>query len=220
MYKGLTCHFYWHGMKRDIDKYVGNALPVDATSMRQPRRVTPTITNSGENLRRYINGLYSWVTPLIWKKWNHGGGGPLVQIWPFLLSHPSLFSKECGWCICREVGKLHSMPWSIVSDHDLIIISGFWKEFFAQQRTKLKMSTAYHPQTDGKMEVLNRCVETYLRCFTPDKPKQWVKWLLWAEWSYITSYRTSIKITPLMPCMVKHHLPLQHSYQGPQSMPK
>ena len=68
IYEGLTCHFYWQGMKSDIKKYVGNALPVNTTSMRQPRWVTPTITNSGENLRRYINGLYSWVTPLIRKK--------------------------------------------------------------------------------------------------------------------------------------------------------
>lgn len=58
------------------------------------------------------------------------------------------------------------------------------------------MSSAYHPQTDGHSEALNKCVELYLRCFTFDNPASWSKWLSWAEFWYNTSFHGSIGMTP------------------------
>jgi len=58
------------------------------------------------------------------------------------------------------------------------------------------MSTAYHPQTDGQTEVVNKCLEGYLRMYTGDKQKLWVKWLPLAEWWYNTIYHTAMRMTP------------------------
>lgn len=62
--------------------------------------------------------------------------------------------------------------------------------------TKLKKSTAYHPQIDGQTEVLNKCLEGYLRCMVGEKPSTWGSWLPLAEWWYNTTYHSAIRTTP------------------------
>lgn len=46
------------------------------------------------------------------------------------------------------------------------------------------------------MEVVNRCLESYLRCFTCDEPQNWNKYLYLAEFWYNTSYHSAIEMTP------------------------
>nr|GEY99751.1 hypothetical protein [Tanacetum cinerariifolium] len=61
---------------------------------------------------------------------------------------------------------------------------------------QLKMSSVYHPQTDGQTKIVNKCLEGYLRCMINEKPKDWVKWIPLAEYWYNTYFHSSIKITP------------------------
>ena len=75
-------------------------------------------------------------------------------------------------------------------------MSHFWRELFKAKGTSLHRSSAYHPQSDGQTEVVNKCLGTYLRCFIQGHPRNWAIWLPWAEYWYNTSVHTSTKCTP------------------------
>nr|GEY00135.1 hypothetical protein [Tanacetum cinerariifolium] len=74
----------------------------------------------------------------------------------------------------------------------------------------MKYSTAYHPQTNDQTKVVNGSIKIYLRCFTSEKPKNWSKWLSWAEYSYNTSFHSSANTTPFKILYAQDPPPLAH----------
>ena len=96
------------------------------------------------------------------------------------VSHPYSAAKIASLYM-QHVFKLHGMLSSIISDKDATFTSLFWSELFKLQGTVLAMSTTYHPQTDGQTEIVNKCLEQYLRAFIGDRPHQWASWLPLAE---------------------------------------
>nr|KYP37703.1 Transposon Ty3-G Gag-Pol polyprotein [Cajanus cajan] len=85
------------------------------------------------------------------------------------LSHPYQAS-DVAQTFLDNIFKLHGFPETITSDRDPTFISNFWQEFMQLQRVETRLSSSYHPQTDGQSEVVNRCLETYLRCMCSDTP--------------------------------------------------
>ncbi|GJR77147.1 putative reverse transcriptase domain-containing protein [Tanacetum coccineum] len=93
----------------------------------------------------------------------------------------------------KEVVSKHGVPVSIISDRDGKFTSHFWKSLHKALGTRLDMSTAYHPETDGQSERTIQTLEDMLRACVLDFGKGWDKHLPLVEFSYNNSYHTSIK---------------------------
>ncbi|KAI4312382.1 hypothetical protein MLD38_037193 [Melastoma candidum] len=107
------------------------------------------------------------------------------------LAHPYT-AESVAQAFFTDIVRLHGVPQSMVSDRDLVFTSMFWQELMRLMGAKLHMTTAFHPQSDGQSEAANRVIVMYLRCFTGDRPRQWLRWLPWAEYVYNTAYQTSL----------------------------
>lgn len=193
--KGL---FYWKGMTKDIQAYLRSCTICQQCkydNAASPGLLQPLPIPEGvwmDISMDFIDGL-----PL-----SFGKSVILVVVDRLskaahfmALSHPYT-AMSVAQTFLDTVFRLHGFPRSIVSDRDAVFVSEFWQELFKLQGCPLNMSTAYHPQSDGQTEVVNHCLETYLRCMTSDKPYLWSRWLPLAEFWYNTNFHSATQVTP------------------------
>ncbi|KAH9735062.1 Endonuclease [Citrus sinensis] len=96
----------------------------------------------------------------------------------------------------KEVYRLHGLPSSIVSDWDTRFLSHFWKTLWKLTNTRLNFSSAYHPQTDGQTEVVNRSLGNHLRSLVGDNLKMWDQKLYQVEFTYNRAVKRSTGLSP------------------------
>ncbi|KAI0525136.1 hypothetical protein KFK09_004527 [Dendrobium nobile] len=197
-YQRLAREIYWKGMRKDVEEMVARCDTCQRNKYQacapggllQPLELPDQVWS--EVTMDFIEGLpksdgYTVILVVVDRLSKYAHFIPL--------RHP-FNAPTVAAVFIREIVRLHGFPESIVSDRDKVFLSHFWKEMFKLQGTLLKRSSAYHPQTDGQSEVVNRSVETYLRCFAGEKPKHWVRWLPWAEYWYNTSFHKAAQVTP------------------------
>jgi hypothetical protein len=83
-------------------------------------------------------------------------------------------AREIAELVFAEVYKLHGLPKAIVSDRDVLFTSTFWTHLNQLIGVQLKMSSAYHPETDGSTERANRTIGQMLRSCIASNQRDWV----------------------------------------------
>ena len=114
----------------------------------------------------------------------------------FIPTNTTADAKTLARLFFDNISKLHGFPRSIVSDRDSRFLSIFWQELWTLAQTKLRFSTANHPQTDGQTERTNRTLEQYLRMFARHKPARWTDYLSMAEFAYNNATHSSTRFSP------------------------
>lgn len=190
--------FFWHRMRRDIRAFVrccvicqqAKLSHLHPAGLLQPLPIPNRIWE--DIAMDFIIGLpqvrnYSVILVVVDRLSKYGHFIPL----------PANFSSQTvAEAFLQQIIRLHGIPRTIVSDRDKSFTSGFWRHLMKLQGTTLCLSSAYHPQSDGQSEILNKCLEMYLRCFVHDYPRQWLKFLPWAEFWYNSAYHSTTGFTP------------------------
>ncbi|KAE9320106.1 hypothetical protein PR003_g17809 [Phytophthora rubi] len=101
------------------------------------------------------------------------------------------------------VFRHHGLPESIVSDRDRRFTSAFWTRLFALLDTRLHMSTAAHPKTDGQTECVNRVLEDVLRSYATSLAS-WSSFLPMAEFARNNSTHPSSGLKPFFVKNARH----------------
>ncbi|KAJ3701854.1 hypothetical protein LUZ61_005559 [Rhynchospora tenuis] len=197
-YKRVKAIFYWPAMKAHIMNHIKNCEVCQLTKpehvpspgLLQPLPIPSEAWNSiGMD---FVTGLpksegKEVLLVIVDRLTKYGHFVPL--------SHPYT-AASVAQVFLDHIYRLHGLPMSIVSDRDPIFTSKFWKELLSKLGVQLNMSTSYHPQTDGQVERVNQCVETYLRSMVFQQQKRWVKWVPLAEYWYNTNFHSSLHTTP------------------------
>ena len=199
MYRDLRSSYWWPGMKKEITEYVGKCLVCQQVkaehqvpsgllqSIQIPQwkweKVTMDFVSGLPLTPRKNNSI--WVIVDRFTKSAH-----------FLPVRTDFSLNKLAKLYIAEIVRLHGVPESIISDRDPRFTSRFWKSLNEALGTKLKFSTAFHPQTDGQSERTIQTLEDMMRCCVLDFEGSWEEHLPLVEFAYNNSYHSSIQMAP------------------------
>jgi ribonuclease HI len=199
MYRNLKADYWWPGMKRHIADYVSKCLICSMVKIEHQRPsgllVQPDIPEW-----KWENITMDFVTKLPRTKKAHDAIWVIVDRLTksahFLPVREDYSMDQLAKLYIDEIVTRHGVPLSIISDRDPRFTSDLWKQLQKALGTRLDLSTAYHPQTDGQSERTIQTLEDMLRSCVLEFKGSWDVHLPLIEFSYNNSYHTSIQCAP------------------------
>jgi hypothetical protein len=191
----LTRHFYWPKMHAEIRDYVTSCLACQSNkpSHQLPMGLLQPIPTPS---RRWEQVSMDLITQLPKTRSGHDAivvfVDKLSKMVHYAPTKTQVTAPELASLFVKEVVRHHGVPESIISDRDPRFTSNFWRSVWQQLGTKLSMSTAYHPQSDGQTERANRTLEDMLRAYVSYRQDDWDKHLIAAEIAYNNSLQASL----------------------------
>ena len=199
MYKDLKEYYWWPGMKKDIALYVGKCLTCSIVKA-EHQKPFGLLQQPEIPQWKWEQISMDFVTKLPRTAKGHDSIWVIVDRLTksahFLPIREDFKMEKLAQIYIDKIVSLHGVPLSIISDRDSRFTSQFWWMLQKALGTKIDLSTAYHPQTDGQTERTIQTLEDMLRACVIEFKGNWDTHLPLIEFSYNNSYHTSIQCAP------------------------
>ena len=178
--------FYWPGLKRGVAKIVGQCCTCQLAKHYKQNTGLYMPLPVPDRLWQDVSMEFVLSLPCTFRK--HDSIIVVVDRFSkmahFLPCSKTSDASKIAKLYFDEIAKLYGLPKTIVFDRDDCFMSYFWKTLWHLVGTKLKFSTAFHPQTDGQTEVVNRSLGNLLRCLVGETNRNWDSILPTAQLAY------------------------------------
>jgi hypothetical protein len=199
MYLDLKTRYWWRGMKKEIAQYVARCDTCQRTKVEHQKPVCllqplPVPEWKWEEIGMdFVTGLPQTQkgNDSIWVIIDR-----LTKVAHFIPVKTTFGGATLARIYLKEIVRLHGILRKIVSDRGTQFTSKFWMSLQQAMGTKLDFSTAYHPQSDGHTERVNKVLEDLLRAGVLAFDRNWESSLPYAEFSYNNNHQASIKMSP------------------------
>ncbi|KAJ9520225.1 hypothetical protein QJQ45_030181, partial [Haematococcus lacustris] len=219
----VTRWFTWPGVSEDVKSYVRSChscqvnkssakkpagllqpLPIperpwDSVSMDLIVKLPASGPNKYDSILVFVDRLTKMVH--------------LVKTWE------SMTATQYAKLFLEHVFRLHGMPRSVVSDRGPQFHNKFWAEVTKLLQVQVNLSSAYHPETDGQTERVNRVVEEMLRHFIRPDQRDWAEYLPLVEFAINNAWQESVRSTPFY-LNYGYHPRLAELLDLPQKVPQ
>jgi transposase InsO family protein len=197
-YRLINARYYWPNLRKDIARYIRNCHTCRRTRVPRdlppgqlqplpiPERPWQHISMDFKSFPKDKKG-YNAVFVIIDRLSKRAYSVPC---------HKTTTAKDMAQLFISNVYRTHGAPETIVSDRGPQFISEFWTEFCRILGIKLKLSTAYHPQTDGQTEIMNQYLDQRLRPFINYHQDDWSDLLPIMDFAQAALPHESTGLTP------------------------
>lgn len=197
----LSRQFYWPGMNQDVRRFVRNCDVCGRTTIWRDKKKgllkpLPVPSRIWQEISMdFITDLPPCEedgSTIILVVTDRLGKGTILLRVP-----PDRFDAESiAFLFIERYVPFHWLPRGIVSDRGTQFVNALWARVCQLLQIDRRLSTAYHPETDGSTERRNQEIETYLRAFIAYNQADWNRWLPIAQIALDNKPASSTGISP------------------------
>ena len=202
-FERVSQHWYWPGMTNSVARYVSACHQCHAT--KASREGKHGLLKPLPIADRYWNDIsVDFITPLpVCHRYGCDYRHIMVVVDRLskkkkFIGLASLEVEDVVQAFLHYVWREEGYPRSVVSDRGTQFTSKFWNRLCNRIGTKPKLSTAFHPETDGQTESANHTLKAYLRAYINWTQNDWWDWLPLAEFEANSDINASTGVSPFL----------------------